>query len=70
MTTEVVYIVMQYDAEPWESYGDGIHAIFSTKKSAQKYLEDFGLGPHWTDKELNIGYILSETIEEWQVNDI
>ena len=61
-----VYVVMQFDMEQWENYHDGIHCLFSTKEKAEKYLEEFGKGPHYTDEDLCLGYYLSEDIEEWE----
>ena len=62
-----IYIINQYDIEPWETYYDGIHAIFSTKEKAERYLEEFGLGPHYEDEDLSLGYYLSDRIVEWEV---
>lgn len=62
-----IYIINQYDIEPWETYYDGIHAIFSTKEKAERYLAEFGLGPHYEDEGLCLGYYLSDRIEEWEV---
>ena len=62
-----VYAVMQYDAQPLESYHDGINAVFSTKEAALGYLTAIGEGPHWIDEEICDGYYLSNIIKELEV---
>jgi hypothetical protein len=38
--TKYVYVVHQIDCEPWESFHDGVHKVFSTEESAQAYIEE------------------------------
>ena len=38
--TKYVYIVNQVDAEPYETFWDGIHKIFATEESAKTYVEE------------------------------
>ena len=62
-----VFVVMQFDAEPYESFMDGIHKVFSSKESAEKYIQDFGKGPHMVDGYC--GYYLSDRVTVWKVYD-
>jgi len=64
-----VFVVMQFDAAPYESYYDGVHKVFSSREAAKTYIDSVGVGPHWEDKDLGMGYFLSETIEVWKVYD-
>ena len=62
-----VFVVMQFDATPYESYYDGVHKVFSSREAAKTYIDRVGTGSHWEDKDLDMGYFLSETIEVWRV---
>jgi len=35
-----VYVVKQIDLEPWESFYDGIHKVFSKEESAKAYVKE------------------------------
>lgn len=63
-----VYVVMQFDAQPYESYMDGVHKVFSSKESAEEYVKAYGTGPHWEDEDHYFGYYLSDRIEEREVH--
>ena len=62
-----VFVVMQFDATPYESYYDGVHKVFSSREAAKTYIDSVGVGPHWEDKEFGLGYYLNNTIEVWRV---
>lgn len=65
-----VYVVYQVDAEPWENYLDGVHKIFPSRESAEKYLIEMGDEPLEAYPEnFEKGYFLSEYIVEWDVED-
>jgi len=34
-----VWTMMQWDKEPYESYWDGLHRVFSTEEAAQGYYD-------------------------------
>lgn len=64
-----VFVVMQFDATPYESYYDGVHKVFSSREAAKTYIDNVGVGPHWEDKEFGLGYYLNSIIEVWKVYD-
>lgn len=64
-----VFIVMQFDATPYESYYDGVHKVFSSREAAKTYIDSVGVGPHWIEEDFGLGYYLSDTIKVWKVYD-
>lgn len=64
-----VFVVNQYDAEPYDHFFDGIHGIFSSREAAQKYLTEMDGERLEEDEEGRGGYYLSSQIEEWIVYD-
>lgn len=65
-----IFIVNQLDASPYGTLFDGVHKVFSSRESAEKYLEEMG-----TDEAIHAdeddwgGYFLSKQIEELVVHD-
>lgn len=64
-----VYVVVQFDATPYEHWCYGIHKVFASKESAEEYLKERGEGPHWEDDNQRYGYYLDEQIKEVEVHD-
>lgn len=69
MSSRHVWIIMKYDAEPYESFHDGVHKVFNCKTAAEDYLSEVGVGPHNTSREAwDEGYLLSKRILKFEVN--
>tara|TARA_R110002020_G_scaffold345966_2_gene559870 strand:+ start:280 stop:489 length:210 start_codon:yes stop_codon:yes gene_type:complete len=63
--SEFVYVVNQFDCEPYESYHDGIHKVFSTEESAESYVEENKNKVFPEEREYwDLGYQVSCTIDK------
>ena len=61
--TKYVYVVNQYDMEPWEHYHDGVHKIFSTEEGAQAYVKENKGKVFWDEgEERGSGWAISPFI--------
>ena len=63
-----VYIVWQYDNEPYEDYYNGIHKCFDTMEAAEAYVKENKGKVFEEDREfLDLGYRIGERIWEHEL---
>lgn len=71
-TSRYIYLVNQFDAEPYEDYCTGVHAVFSTMDKALDYLEGMGKGPFTeevSEEAVSIRYYLSPSVEVMKIDE-
>jgi hypothetical protein len=62
----MVYVVMAFDAEPYEP-GQWIHGVYDSKEKAEEVIRDTLYKVFDADEDGWGGYMLSQTIEEIKV---